>query len=620
LEREKGCSAQWRAIYNIMKKKNLIPELLLFSTVSLIYAYPILENISYWGQMDWDQFTYWNAVPREIMLNFHQFPLWTPYTNGGNVLLAHPQSPFLSPFYIFVMVFGPILGLKIEIIVHLFIGLLGMYHLANHLKLSRNAAYLSSFVFMLSSLYVLHLTEGHTEWLAMAFIPWVFLYFLKSLNNSRRMLGAVFFLALILLNGSIDVFAIFVFFISVYALLKAFQLRRVIPLQILSFIFLGTFLLCAVKLIPMLEFLHQNPRLTDELSGTKFSVLTTMLLGRNQAFLDVHYLSWMEISKMGLDEQWHEYGAYIGIIPLLLFFCGAITRWKEYWPLILTGLISLLIALGEKSPVNVWGVLHTFPIYNSLTTPSRFILGFVFSAALLSGFGLSAMERLISKIKNKNRIDWAHGLSLLIVFFVVCDLWVVNSPIFKNAFRIRPVKITTNETFQQRFNDFNFHKKERFNSHEYDTSYSSMYPIFLSNSGILEAYEVVNVIKGNVRSISDSGYRGEAYLHNSHGGVFMKYFSPNKIIVEAHVKSPDTLILNQNYYNGWKVKIDDKLRSAESYRGLIATRVQAGNHKVIFYYAPLSFLIGLLVSVSFILTVAIYYLKRINFNTPGKTE
>jgi len=593
-----------------MKNNNLIP-ISVFVIVAVIYALPVFSNISYWGQMDWDQFTYWNAVPREVMLNYHQFPLWTPYTNGGNVLLAHPQSPFLSPLYIFVMVLGPILGLKLQIIVHLVIGLLGMFCLARHLNLKTNAAYLSSFVYMLSSMYVLHLTEGHTEWFAMAFVPWVFYYFLKSLNEPKQTLKAVFFLALILLNGSIDVFAVFILFISVYALLKALQLKRITPLQILSFTLLGTFLLCAVKLIPMLEFLHHNPRLTEGSGGTNLSLLSTMLLDRNQAILDIHYLSSMEIYTMGLDEQWHEYGAYIGIVPLLLFFCGAAAKWKERWPLVIAGLISVLIALGAKSPINAWGLLHNIPVYDSLTVPSRFMLGFVFSAALLSGFGLSTVEQFIAKIKNIKGARIAGGFSLLIVLFVLCDLWVVNSPIFKSAFRIPPVQITANDSFQQRFNNFNFHKKERINSYDYDTSYSSMYPIFLSNSGILEAYEVVSVEKGEVRTISDPGYRGEIYLEYSRGNVVMEYFSPNRIVIEVDVNTPDVLVVNQNYFSGWKVRKNGKTLPAEAIRGLIATQVSPEDQKIIFYYMPLSFLSGLFVSVSFILLVAIFTIRKV---------
>ena len=84
-----------------MKIDSLIP-IALFSIVAVFYALPILTNISYWGQMDWDQFTYWNAIPRDTILRYHQVPLWNPYSGGGNVMLALPHSSFLSPLFVLI--------------------------------------------------------------------------------------------------------------------------------------------------------------------------------------------------------------------------------------------------------------------------------------------------------------------------------------------------------------------------------------------------------------------------------------------------------------------------------------------------------------------------------------
>jgi len=223
-----------------MKENKLIP-IGLFIVIAVVYTLPILKNFTYWGQMDWDQFTFWNAVPRETFLTHFQFPLWNPYSNGGNVLLAHPHSPFLSPMYLFVLFFGPVIGLKLEIIIHLIIGLLGMFKLSRYLKLDQCPAYLSSFVFMLNSMYALHLTEGHAEWLPMAFVPWAFLYYLKSMDHFKNVIGVIIFLSLMILAGSVDVFTIFILFLPIYALCQIVQSRNFVPLKILSMAFMGVF-------------------------------------------------------------------------------------------------------------------------------------------------------------------------------------------------------------------------------------------------------------------------------------------------------------------------------------------------------------------------------------------
>jgi len=584
-----------------MKKNNAI-AVLVFILISVVYCLPVLRNMSFLGQMDWDQFTFWSAVPRETILKYHQFPLWNPYANGGNVLLAHPHSCFLSPLYITVLLFGPIIGLKLQIIIHLIFGLLGMFLLAQYMKLTKSASYLASFVFMLNSMYAVHLSDGHANWLLLAFFPWVFLCYLKSWENSEYAIGSIFSLGMIIFGGDVDIIFILVAFCLIYSLFKWVQLKRIAPVKMLIIIFLGTFLLCSIKLIPSFEFLRHYPRLTDESTGVSLSALYKILLSRNQAFS--HIESWQISLGLGLKYGWHEYSAYIGIVPLLLFVCGAITQFKERWPLLLTGLIFLFIALGNKTPVNLWYVLHSLPFYNSLHVPSRFLLGFVFSVSILAGFGLSFVEKIVFAINKKvNRVGI---LSYVILLFVLFDLWQVNSPIFKDVFIIPPILVNRNAAFAQRYKKVNWLGEE--------VSYSSMYPIFLSNSGVLEAYEIMNVRKSGVRAVSEPDYRGEVYLARSKGNIIMEYFSPNRIVLDVQTEVGDHLVLNQNYYSGWKVKNDGKLMPAEPFNGLISSRIGPGRHTIIFYFMPLSFLIGLCITIGFILSVTIFYVGKSRSN------
>lgn len=588
-----------------MKKRNFIPALI-FLIISVAYAFYIFRNISYWGRFDWDQFTFWNAVARETIAEYRQFPLWNPYGNGGNILLAHPDSPFLSPLYVFVLIFGSVVGLKLQIIAHVFIGLCGMFLLSLHMKIEKGPAYLSAFVYMLGSFYALHVAEGQMEWLALAFVPWVFLYYLKSFNERKSLLLAVLFFGVMLVSG-VYVVSIFAAFLSVYALLKSVQLRNGVPVKTLIMVFGGAILLCAVKLFPMLEFMFQNPRFIDEPGGMNLMTLYNALLSRQQAFLNDYVLSWSSAMKMGLDYQWHEYGAYVGVIPILLFFCGVVRKARERWPLIVTGLIFLFISMGNESPVNLWKIMHSLPVYSSLHVPSRFIFGFVFSVALLSGWGLMFLEKIVSGVKNKTKIPLGTCVSFSIVAIVLFDLLLVTAPVFKDVFRIVPLKVERNATFRQRYQDENFLKYEMIKSFPCHLSYSSMYPIFLSNSGILGSYEVVGIKRGDVRTVLDPDYRGEVYLAGDNGKVLVEYFSPNKLIIDVDIQEQDVLVINQNYYPGWRVKKDGKILRAGAFNGLIADPVLPGRHKITFFYMPLSFLVGLFVSVSFILSAAMLY-------------
>ena len=332
--------------------KRFLITSIIFLVSAIIFCSPIYENFSFWGQKDWDQFTMWNAVPHKTILTYQQFPLWNPYVNGGTVMLAHPHAPFLSPFYMFVLLFGPIAGLKLQIPVHLFIGLWGMFCLCGFLKMKQIARYFSSFVFMFCSMFVLHLTEGHTEWLSMAFMPWYFLCFLKTIEHWKYFLGGAVFMSLILLNGSVDVANVLFVFSGVYMLFRAIQMRSLKPVSALASILLLTFLLCSIKLVPMLDFLADFPRTTTENSGVTPTALYHMFLDSDQEILDM--MNWMQLGELGLDYDWHEYGAYIGIIPLLLGLLGYFKFFRLQWPLIMTGVVTFIIGMGSGSPLNLW--------------------------------------------------------------------------------------------------------------------------------------------------------------------------------------------------------------------------------------------------------------------------
>lgn len=564
----------------------------IFAISAAIFASPIYENFGYWGQMDWDQFTMWNAVPYRTIMEYGQFPLWNPYVNGGNVMLAHPHSPILSPFYVFVLIFGPIAGLKIQIPVHLFIGLYGMFFLGKQFDLGRLARYFSAFVFMFCSMFVLHLTEGHTEWFSMAFVPWYVAFFLKSLDDKKYVFGGIMSLALILLNGSVDVFNIMLVFMGIFAIFKAIKNREVRALKMISVIWLGTFLLCSAKLLPMLEFLSEFPRTTEENSAVPVSALYHIFLDTDQEVLDM--MNWEETRKMGLDYDWHEYGAYIGWIPLLLGLYGFVVYFGHLWPLIGTGIVMFIIGMGSGSILNLWYVLHQLPFFDSLTVPSRFMLGFVFVIAIVSGKVFQSIESFIRQkdqsSKSRFKLGW---LIYVLLTIVIVDLYESNSGVFSNAFVIKPKVLQENTYFAQRYQYVNLYGKRLSNS--------SLYPLFLANSGVLDAYEVTQVKQGEVRRVTESDYRGEYYLDRPQGEITLVDFTPNRVTLDVNLKEPNLVVLNQNFHKGWKVRAADQSLKAVASEGLVSAFVPAGSYRLDLYYRPDSFVVGVIISLGFIL-------------------
>lgn len=578
--------------------KNRKITFLIFILISLIYALPLLKNINNWGQMDWDQFTFWYSLPRKIIFEFHQFPLWNPYSNGGNVYLAHPHSAFLSPAYIFVLIFGGLLGLKISWVFHLFFGMLGMFFLSRHLGILKISAYLAAIIFMFCSMFTLHLSEGHIDWLGLAYLPWFFLYLLRSKESRKNLVLAVVFFAFMILAASIDVLMVAGIFTGIYAILKSAQKRKLLFLRNSVLIVLTAITLSSIKLVPMFEFLERNPRKTVVEGSTDSALLSQVLFSRDQAFYyQETKWAWPEgkvkVRGRDFDIGWHEYGAYVGFLPCILAIFGAFFYFKRYWPLLITGILLLWVSMGGAAILNLWELIHKLPVYDSLQVPSRFILGFVFCLSLFAGFGLS-------KIEEANNKKWQQVLLGIIVSFVFLDLFLVDRPLLSNVFTIKPPEIKKHAEFKQRYRDLILFPGE---------SRSSMCFTLSSNSGIINSYEVVNVKAGKIAAEGENDYRGEAYLSGNNGEINLIKHTPGYIEVQVNALKPDLLVVNQNFYPGWKVKGLESSK-AEPDKGLISAKVPVGKYKVVFYYFPDSFVIGLALTVLALAGLIIFLLKK----------
>ena len=98
-------------------------------------------------------------------------------------------------------------------------------------------------------------------------------------------------------------------------------------------------------------------------------------------------------------------------------------------------------------------------------------------------------------------------------------------------------------------------------------------------------------------------YKGEIFLENTTGIVKITYFSPNEVKTKIQSLSDGFVVLNQNYFDGWKIK-GKNITKAQSYNGLIAVPIPKGEHIITFYYLPDSFTIGgFLTLTSSILTI-----------------
>lgn len=573
----------------------LIP-LLILTGLSLVFCLPILLHPSYLGAGDWDYFFFFFAVPRETILRYGQFPLWNPYSLGGYPLWANPQAGFLSPTYLLHLLFGPVVGMKLDIVVHMAIGMIGMWLLARHLAMGRVSSFLPPVLYLMSGWYPLHLIAGHAWMLPATYIPFAVLFFLRCLERPREAVLVALTLTLIAFEAGTYPGPYTILLLGVLAFFLSLQERSGRPLKVLGGIVLLTLLLSAVKLLPLRELLQQFPRFTGPGEALSLSAVGHMLLDRNQDVMTGH------AGQQGM--YWHEYGAYVGPLALILAGGGALLLIRRWWPWTLTGLFFLLLARGNFDPCAPWNILHLFPVFDTLKDAPRFRIVLVFTMALLAGAALTRIEAMRPKWAERmpwpgprswaparpagGRLPWprpegGHLLALGLVALVTADLFFVNSRILKQAFLLPPMSPQRDGPFRQ------------IAIPPFYGSASALFPAFLNNEGALQAIEPLNFPSRPVTGAGGPGYRGEVYLEGGQGTASYTDWSPNRLVVQVSLSpgSRDRLVINQRFMPGWR---SGDVRPVEPWRDLISTQVTSADREVVLFYRPTSVLLGALLS------------------------
>ncbi len=563
--------------------KNIYP-LLFFAAISAIFAVPLLSNFSNWGLYDWDQHLFYHESPRASILNYGQFPLWNAHYCGGTPLLANPQSAFLSPFFIPVLLFGALAGLKLQIPVYLFLGLFGTFLAARELRAAPIPASLAAVIFMLSSWFALRVRVGHTTFLPFALLPFALYFYLKSLQKPRWLAAASLTLAIMFLSGGIYPFYATVLLIGGYSLLEAVGMRRLKPLFLVLAIFLLAFLLSAAKLLPVLEF-TSGVQAQKDTQLTSASIISTALFSPFQNIEKKDAETGRDSVPEGTEKElatlegklpwmWHEYSAYIGAIAAILAALSLIS-YRRNWKLLALAAFFFLLSLGNHSPIPLWQALRNLPFFSSMHGPSRFIIPLVFLMALLAASSLTLL-----KMPKKST------LSLAILAVVTAELLLISLPLVSGTFSLEPPKNlqTGNTDFIQVYTS---------------APYVSQYPNLLQNLGTVNCYERLHLSTRALPQFVDGEpypqFIGNAYIAETNQSINLSYFSPNKAAADlssARISQASTLVLNQNYYPGWKASNGRE----KSYKGLLAAEVTPDDKLVEFSYEPRSFSIGAAVS------------------------
>jgi len=526
----------------------------------------------------------YRGVARSALLNHGQAGLWDPYLCGGEPLVANMESAQFDPFFLLILLFGENLGTRLSVTATLILGFVGTYVLARTFgKLERLPSLLAAGIFPFSGFQMLAFANGNFAWIPVGWIPWAIFFFLRSFSSMPICFLSALTLAFIFLGGSLHMLLYALLACGLLALFLSIFYRSARPIISLCMIVMLFIPMVAIKLLPASEiqaisgsFERPEPYIQP------WNWLGKMFWDRNQ----LNTPQW-SFEKTGENYRWIEWGSYVGIVPIILFLIGIYSSYKKrfFMALIASALIFLLMTFGEFP----WTILHNLPfLYGPMRNPQRARVIFLLLLGIVAGYGLMKTGHWLAFPKKVKLIAIA-----IVVTLILIDLVTFHSSLYPKLFSLDKPQLERSNSFIRL--DHSYTDEDR-------GYYKVSYENYLAGQGVTDMCMPYMMGRGiHARGVgninSGDPYFGEAMLVL--GGTIQKVdIDGDTIRVKAKTNQADWLVLNQNYFPGWAII---PTREIKNWNGLVAARITPADSDVTFSYQPLSFIVGLWISVSTLL-------------------
>ena len=543
----------------------------LYGAASYAFCSPLFDQPTALGSYDWDQHLFYYGAVLKSVVEYGQLPFWNPWYCGGNVLWQNPQIALLSPAYPLTAIMPLALAMKVNILLHYWLGFVGMHLLLARVIGLRSPAmvvFLAT-VFTASGAPAIHLLAGHSVFLPAFYLPWVLYFFFRSLQSGTWH-GAVLAgvaIAMMVYNGGTHILPMAVAAVVMLSVVSAAMLRQWRPLVVGAVCCVGGLAYSAPKLLPVVSYVSSE-QFWDTRPETERPDRTTLeMLARI-------YLDPDQTIRTKFPEQrhaWHEYGNYIGVLPALLILAGVTwtvraRRAAGYWmglALAVTTVVFFVWSLGEFSAWSPASVARLVPLFSSFRIPSRYSIVFVLCGATTVGWALRAI--------NLDAVRSPRARVLIAVVCVLASAHLIsrNRVLLAQAFSQPPMAVT----FKPLAGPRQLVTDAESNAY---TAGSPMFTALMHDRSFYYCYESLQ-LKHSANAESPLVYsEGTAKVTET-------TFSPNRIdFTVLGGSEPSRVALNQNYAAGWRSTAGLVRQPAERMPGVTLTAGQTGRFAFVF--------------------------------------
>ncbi len=322
------------------------------------------------------------------------FPFWNPYAGSGQPLFAALQSVVLYPLSVVYLLPSFDFAFNFFIVLHIFLGGLFFYFLAQELKFSQIASMLAAVVFMFGG-YLIAVINLTTTLAAAIWFPLVFLFFNRALANRRT--GDIFlssvFLGLMFLGGEPTPLYATSFALGVYSIVYSGFSKETLKDVLIFSAVIGLFcLLFSFQILPFVEFIKNSTRSKSFFNDATYWSFPP----RDIIYLILPFFYGpLEMRHEAIFKQDWLLLFYVGIVSLVLFMIAlffARDKTANYFKGIFV--LGLIFILGKFTPL--YKIFYKFiPGFGLIRYPVKFFFLNAVSFSILAAYGWDAYCRNI---------------------------------------------------------------------------------------------------------------------------------------------------------------------------------------------------------------------------------
>jgi hypothetical protein len=341
-------------------------------------------------------------VLREIVQN-GEFPWWNRQFSAGQPIAANPEHEVFYPLTWLILLPDYDLGYRLHILVHIYIGLLGMYALLRSMELRVSSSFLGALAFGLGGIYLSYINLLPILFCA-AWLPLTCLFVRRFLLRPalRDFALSAIFLGLQFLVGEPTTVMQTGFLIGMYALYRGWYAAKdwdlpwthAIPEMASRVVFIGLISIAAIavgaaQMLPAIDHVGDSARSrTFDFSlvsawSFPWAKLAELIYPNFLGRMSVDRVTWYWGGGLytGMGSPFL-FNIYSGLLVTALAIGAIFVKPRGGRFVLILCIFSLLLALGGHTPFLRW--LYDAGIATSIRYPEKFALIGVFAIILFA--------------------------------------------------------------------------------------------------------------------------------------------------------------------------------------------------------------------------------------------